>query len=273
MNLEILIKYYQTNGYSYPDAVAKLCQDIVLYKISKSKYSKNITVKGGIVMHNISNNIRRATRDIDLDFIRYSLDDSSIINFIDTINSTDNNFNIKIIGNIVPLHHQDYDGKRVFIKILDHNHFSLTTKLDIGVHKQFNIDQDEYCFNLDIINQNANLLINSKEQVFTEKLKSLLKLGIRSTRYKDLFDLYYLINEAHLNNSKLLKCFNILIFSDVSMKENSVEDIYNRIKSILNSIIYRNNLTNINANWLDINVDDVITNILNYFNNFTKIIE
>ena len=34
--------------------------------------------------------------------------------------------------------------------------------------------------------------INSKEQMFTEKLRSLLKFGPNSTRYKDIFDMVYL---------------------------------------------------------------------------------
>ena len=63
----------------------------------------------------------------------------------------------------------------------------------IEIHKLFSIEQDEYCFNLDIFNQNVNLLINSKEQILTEKLNSLLKLRFRSTRYKDLFNFYYLM--------------------------------------------------------------------------------
>ena len=32
-------------------------------------------------------------------------------------------------------------------------------------------------------------VVNSKEQIFVEKLKSLLKLGVVSTRYKDVYDL------------------------------------------------------------------------------------
>ncbi len=32
-----------------------------------------------------------------------------------------------------------------------------------------------------------------------EKLKSLLKFGIRTTRYKDIFDIYYLINNTNIN--------------------------------------------------------------------------
>ena len=38
-------------------------------------------------------------------------------------------------------------------------------------------------FVFSIINLGANLLINSLEQIFTEKMKSLLKFNIRSTRY------------------------------------------------------------------------------------------
>lgn len=43
-------------------------------------------------------------------------------------------------------------------------------------------------FDFSIINLGANLLINSPEQIFTEKMKSLLKFNIRSTRYKDLLN-------------------------------------------------------------------------------------
>ena len=42
-------------------------------KISKSKMNKNVTIKGGVVMYGLSNDKRRATRDLDLDFIKYSL--------------------------------------------------------------------------------------------------------------------------------------------------------------------------------------------------------
>lgn len=52
-------------GYKTPDAITKVGQDIVLSKISKSPYIHNVTIKGGVVMHNISRDKRRATRDID----------------------------------------------------------------------------------------------------------------------------------------------------------------------------------------------------------------
>lgn len=215
-------------------------------------------------MHSISKDMRRATRDMDLDFIKYSLEDNSIIRFIEELSNVDDGIKIKIDGEIKELHHQDYDGKRVNIELFDKYGNKIKTKLDIGVHKLLDIKQDEYCFDLSIINKNANLLINSKEQIFVEKIKSLLKLGFRSTRYKDLFDFYYLINKTELDKEKLMNCFNILIFKDETMRENNIEDVVNRLQMTFNSNAYRNHLSNPKNNWLDITVDDAIMSVLKY---------
>ena len=218
-------------------------------------------------MHSISKDLRRATRDMDLDFIKYSLEDNSIIRFIEELSNVDDGIKIKIDGEIKELHHQDYDGKRVNIELFDKYGNKLKTKLDIGVHKLLDIKQDEYCFDLSIINKNANLLINSKEQIFVEKIKSLLKLGFRSTRYKDLFDFYYLINKTELDKEKLMNCFNILIFKDETMRENNIKDVVNRLQMTFNSNAYRNHLSNPKNNWLDITVDDAIMSVLKYIKN------
>ena len=54
MNLERLRRVYLNSGYTLANASAKICQDIILNKISKSKMNKNIIIKGGVVMHNLS---------------------------------------------------------------------------------------------------------------------------------------------------------------------------------------------------------------------------
>lgn len=74
------------DGYTKENAISKVCQDIISKEISESPYFKNITIKGGVVIHSISKNKRRATRDVDLDFVKYSLEDESIlINNIDEL--------------------------------------------------------------------------------------------------------------------------------------------------------------------------------------------
>lgn len=270
MDLEDIVRHNIENGYELIDARSKVAQDIILSKISKSKFKNNITIKGGVVMHSISNSVRRATRDLDLDFIKYSLKDKSIIDFIDKLNSVGDNITVKIIGKIEELHHQDYSGKRVYIKISDVNNYEIDTKLDIGVHKLFELEQDDYYFNLDAMEDGVSLLINSPEQIFTEKLKSLLKLGFRSTRYKDLFDFYYLINYDKLDRKKLLKSFQVIIFDDNTMFEETLENIYSRLNSIFKSNAYNRNLTNPKNNWLDIPINDAIEKVLNYIEELSK---
>ena len=215
-------------------------------------------------MHSLSNSVRRATRDLDLDFIKYSLENESIRSFIDKLNSVGDNITIEIIGEMEELRHQDYSGKRVHIRLVDTNNYNIDTKLDIGVHNLFDLEQDDYYFNLDAIEDGVSLLINSPEQIFTEKLKSLLKLGFRSTRYKDLFDFYYLINNDKLDRKKLLKVFQVIIFDDNNMFEETVADIYSRLESIFNSNIYKRNLSDPKNNWLDIPVNVVIESVLKY---------
>lgn len=265
MDLKELRQNYIKEGYDFLDASAKVCQDILLTKISKSSLNRNITIKGGVVMHNISKDNRRATRDLDLDFIRYSLDDKSIKNFIEKLNYPKTDISIKIIGQIEELSHQDYNGKRVYIELKDKNYNKIETKLDIGVHKNFDIEQDEYCFDLNNIHESVTLLINSKEQIFTEKLKSLLKFGFVSTRYKDIFDFYYLINNEDLSKDKLLECFDTFIFSDDTMKENNLEDIFKRLKRILHNKNYLRNLNTAKNNWLELPIQEVIKSVLDYF--------
>ena len=265
MHLEELRTIYVNNGYTLANASAKICQDIILNKIAKSTMNKNVTIKGGVVIHEISHDLRRATRDLDFDFIKYSLDDDSIRNFIDKLNDVSDGIVIKIEDKIEELHHQDYNGKRVSVVLIDQMGFTITTKLDIGVHKDFSLAQEEYCFYLDAIGEDATLMINSKEQMIGEKLKSLLKFGIRSTRYKDIFDFYYLINYTNINKNKLIQVIAELIIKDAFMKENSIEEITRKLGLILNSRVYKNSLNDAKNNWLKIPADEVVENVLIFF--------
>ncbi len=265
MNLERLRMIYLNNGYTLANASAKICQDIILNKISKSKMNKNITIKGGVVMYGLSKDKRRATRDLDLDFIRYSLEDESIKLFIDKLNLVDDGINILIDGDIEKLHHQDYNGKRVNVILKDENNFSVSAKLDIGVHTNFDIKQEQYCFNLEALDDTATLIINSKEQIICEKLKSLLRFGIRTTRYKDIFDIYYLINNTDINKDKLVNILYLLIINDKTMKEKTLNDIINNLTITINNNIFIHNLSDARNNWLGVPVEDVINSVVNYF--------
>jgi predicted nucleotidyltransferase component of viral defense system len=263
-NLEELAAAVKNEGYSEVNAEAKVCQDIVLKAISESSLSRNITIKGGVVMRSITGNIRRATQDMDLDFIRYSLSEDAIRAFIEKLNCLEG-ITIRIAGDIEELSQQEYKGKRVIVVIEDDSGHSFTSKIDLGVHKQVQIEQDEYCFDVCLDDTVASLLINSKEQIFTEKLRSLLRFGPLSTRYKDIFDMCYLTE--YVDIERLKECFDTYIFQDPGMRETNLDDVLRRVKRTFSDRLYISNIDRSRrANWMNVSVREAFDRIRSFLN-------
>lgn len=250
-----MIRQANADGYADENAEAKVCQDVVLKALSEGSLSRNATIKGGVVMRSISHNARRATQDMDIDFIRYSLSDESIRAFIEKLDCLPD-IHIRQTGVIRELKQQDYQGKRVFVEISDDTGDSIESKIDLGVHKNISIEQEEYCFDVACFDDGACLLINSKEQMFAEKLRSLLKFGPNSTRFKDIFDMCYLSDR--LDRTKLMACLDTFVFNDPGMRENNVSDIRRRVKITFASRKYNARLSNSRYNWLDIEIPVVL---------------
>jgi hypothetical protein len=265
MNLGEIRDSYIANGYDILDASSKAAQEVVLSKIAKSELSKNVTIKGGVIIQFISQDKRRATRDFDFDFIRYSLTDDSIRNFIDMLNNVGDSVAITIVAPITELKHQDYNGKRVLIELDDRFGNKIGTKLDIGIHNKADIAQEEHCFELRSVGDNVTLFMNSKEQMIAEKLASLLILGRFSTRYKDLFDIYYFITASNLDKTKLARCINEFVLEAEDMREASMSDIVLRLSEIFRNKAYLKKADTAHNNWIEIPIDEVTTKILDYF--------
>lgn len=256
-----MIRQANADGYMDENAEAKVCQDVVLKALSESSLSRNATIKGGVVMRSISHDVRRATLDMDIDFIRYSLSDESIRLFIQKLDCLED-IHIRQTGVITELKQQDYHGKRVFVEITDNTGDSIKSKIDLGVHKNLSIEQEEYCFDIACFDEGANLLINSKEQMFTEKLRSLLKFGPNSTRFKDIFDMCYLSDL--LERDKLMTCLDTFIFSDPGMRENNMQDVCRRVRNAFASGRYVSRLSNSRKNWLGMEVSAVLAKLTSF---------
>ena len=241
---------YVNEGYSELLAEARVCQDIVLKAISESSMSRNVTIKGGVVMRSITGNVRRATRDIDFDFIKYPIEETAIRTFIQKLNVLEG-ISLEISGDIEELSQQEDRGKRVWLVIKDDSGHSLKTKMDLGVHKNIQIEQDEFCFDVCHDDKGVSLLMNSKEQIFAEKLRALVKFGTFSGRVKDVFDLCYL--SEYVDNERLLKCIHTYILDDPEMFENTMEDISRRVKKVFADKDFSKSVENSGKdNWLKI---------------------
>lgn len=267
LNFKEMIDSYQKFGLSVELASARVCQDVVLKAISLSPFGKNVTVKGGVVMQSLTQNIRRSTRDLDLDFIHYSLEDSSIQKFVESLNCLDG-VSLVIDGVLEELKHQDYHGKSASLKIVDNFGTTLKCKIDFGVHKRLELTQEEFCFDVAFDEQGVCLLKNSVEQAFAEKLRSLLIFGPYSRRFKDIFDMFFL--KDVVDKSKLAAVVRILIFEDEEMREGSFDEIIKRLDLTFKDSQYIKRLGNSRQRWLDNDIHEICEGLLKFVNNLER---
>ena len=164
------------------------------------------------------------------------------------------------------MNQQDYKGKRVHVHIKDSNGNLIESKIDLGVHKHIEIEQEEYCFDIAFDDEGASLLINTREQMFVEKLRSLLKFGTFSTRYKDIYDMYYQCGK--LKEQNLFQCLHTFIFDDTGMREKDMKDIVRRVKFVFSDKIYRERVDNSDKRWLDDEIEVVFGRIVEYLEKF-----
>ena len=98
----------------------------------------------------------------------------AIEKFVDSLNCLDD-LSITLVGSFIDLNQQDYKGKRIYLNISDSFNNIIGTKIDIGVHNNLDIDQEEFLIDVCIQEDAIQLLVNSREQIIVEKLKSLLR--------------------------------------------------------------------------------------------------
>lgn len=262
-----LIEKAKEEGFEGVNANAKVAQDIILYILSKIEYNTNITVKGGVLMRNVSRNIRRATQDLDLDLIKYSIEDSAIRKIINRMDGVEN-IDVNIKGEMEELKQEDYKGKRVYLVLKDNEGTEINTKIDFGVHTDLTIEQEEYCFDVGFNDDGIVLLANTKEQMFVEKLCSLLKHGAASTRYKDIYDMYYLIE--FIDKDKLNEIMLKLIYSNENLKEQNIFEVIKRLEKIFSNKQFIVKASNPKSNWLNYDIKIIINGILVFLNKDKK---
>lgn len=247
-------------GYRLPTAQMKVAHDIILLAMHRCGFKKSSTIKGGVVMSHMTGDIRRTTMDMDIAFVRRSISEESVQRFVKKINCIPG---IRIVqfGTIEELNHDDYRGKRVYLDVSDGSlPKPLRTKIDIGVHTRKEIAQIEYSFELMNAESSANLNANSGEQIFVEKLLSLLRYGAISRRPKDIFDMYYLREKVDVETFR--KYVEILIYKNKKCKVTGKDEVLASLRTTFASRQYLKRLSGANVNWLQLDPQAVTFAIL-----------
>lgn len=164
----------------------------VLMRLEKSKYKDNIILKGGVLLSSIIGSDMRTTKDIDATLKSIPLNEESIRNIFEEILSIDINDDfIFKIENIKDIRLEDeYGGYRInvygeFDKLKTHFFIEVTTG-DIITPREI-----KYKYNED---KTIDIMAYTIETIIAEKLESIISKNITTTRAKDFYDMYVIVN-------------------------------------------------------------------------------
>lgn len=272
MLLKDYVESYQKNRrMSIEKARVRVCQDQLMSKLMKSKYKESFTFKGGTVMYELSKNERRSTMDVDVDVIGISISKEKLIEVFAEIGviSTGDGIAFHIMEESVKeLKHQAYRGKRLTLVFQDTSGDTLSLVLDIGVHNCLGINQNKLMIIVEPTKEKLRVLVNPPEQIVAEKTVDIVKKGIISDRMKDIFDIYFILNEGLINKDKLVKTFKLII-EKKNLEPDNVEDYLERFVSVLITKDIKDKLKR-SDNWLDQEIDVIVDYISAFFSSLLK---
>lgn len=180
----------------------------VLMRIEKSKYKDNIILKGGVLLSSIIGEDLRTTKDIDATLKSLPLNLEHIRDIFEEILFININDNVSFeIVSIKDIRLEDiYGGFRINVKgVFDKirtNFFIEITTGDIITPREI-----KYSYNSIFEDKKINVMAYNIETIISEKFESIISKNITTTRAKDFYDLYMLMNKNKndINNRNLAK--------------------------------------------------------------------
>ena len=195
----------------------------VLMRLEKSEYKDNIILKGGVLLSSIIGNDLRTTKDIDATLKGLPLTIEMVEEIFKEILSIDIKDNVYFeLVSIKDIRITDeYGGFRLNIKgtfyKIRTNFFIEITTGDIITPREI-----KYKYSSIFEDKKINIMAYTIETIIAEKFESIISKNITTTRAKDFYDLYMLIdNHKDEINNGVLKRAVINTFN----KRNTTYDI------------------------------------------------
>lgn len=214
-------------------------------KISLSKYSNMLVLKGGFVVSTLLGLDTRMTRDIDITCKStiYSLDEMKII-LQEVIETKSESFFDYSIGCVVESQIDDYYSGFIAQIIAKNEKTLIKIKLDISNNTLIFPDALKSYFNSLFSTKKIELMTYPIENIIAEKYETTLDRGEYNTRIRDLFDIYLLMNEnSYLIDEKLLAKTIIEVSKDRDTIEN-IDDFDEIIELLEESQIFNKHFNN-----------------------------
>lgn len=168
----------------------------LLERISISKYKDNFILKGGMLISAMLGIDSRTTMDMDTTIKGLPLTKDNITNIMDEICNIEIDDNVTLKINKVELIREDddYGGYRITFEAKYNNEMPVIMRIDITTGDKITYKEIEYSFTLMLEDRKIQIWSYNVETIIAEKFEAIVKRGVLSTRIRDYYDVYMLIN-------------------------------------------------------------------------------
>lgn len=205
----------------------------MLERISRSNYSSQFILKGGMLISSIIGERLRTTRDIDITLKNMKLDKREVSTIFEEIIEIDVDDKLEFTMVSVEDINEEfgYPGVRATFKVTM-GEIRDSFKIDITTGDVITPKETEYGYSKILENKRIFIFSYPVETILAEKIESILSKNIVGTRMRDFYDVYMLetLYSKNLKNEILKEAFVNTI-----EKRNSMEyfqDVENIIEAI-----------------------------------------
>ncbi len=194
------------SGRSYQLCMQLFCQEEFLRRLEKSRYADNFILKGGLFLYTLTNFDSRVTMDVDFLLRQIPNTPEQLQTVLEEITTTDtgNDFITFEIKNVVPISvARKYAG--ISASLLARIKNTRTPfSIDFGVGDVIFPRPEKRTIPTQLSDFEAPAVNTySLETTVAEKLDAILSLMEFSSRMKDYYDLYYLVNHFEFDDALL----------------------------------------------------------------------
>ena len=179
-----------------PNSLLQMCLfEGILEKLSKSKYSENFILKGGLLISSLIGVDMRSTMDMDTTLRGIPVNEESISNILNEILAIeiDSDIEYKLIK-LSPIRQKDvYEDfcasvSCVFGKVNTNLNIDITTG-DVITPREMN-----YSYSKILEEGTIQVMTYTIETILAEKFETISSRNVTTTRARDFYDLYMLYN-------------------------------------------------------------------------------
>lgn len=166
-----------------------------LERVSRSVYSYNFILKGGMLVASLVGSDLRATMDIDATVKSLPLKEEEATRIISEICgvSVEDGVRFSIASVMRIMQDFEYPGIRIILEARLERMRQMI-KIDISTDDIITPSEVQYEYKLMFEERTISILTYNKETLLAEKVQTIFDRGIANTRMRDFYDIYEIIN-------------------------------------------------------------------------------